>query len=219
LRQERLLEEYGFTCTCQRCQTEQAWSDGEESEDGEAAGEEENVSESDLVVVGTALNKGKAKVAEGEERSTGGKSEAGAEDGEAEGKEGPESEGDLVVIGTALNKGKAKVAEGESESRAGTSLEIGSDDESEDGRPSGSQMDDGGDFEHAFFFVKYLCPHEECGGTMAPLEGRWTGGQPGVGEYEQAEAMECNVCGLIRTDAEFELELANLDEEQDAELS
>lgn len=219
MRQERLLEEYGFTCTCQRCQTEEAWSDGEESEDGEAAGEEGNVSEGELVVVGTALSKAKAKGAGDEERSNGGSSEADAKDGEAEGKERLESEGDLVVIGTALNKGKAKVSEGENESRAGTSLEIGSDEESEDGRPSGSQTEDGGDFEHAFFFVKYLCAHEECGGTMAPLEGRWTGGQPGVGEFEQAEAMECNVCGLIRTDAEFELELAKLDEEQDAELS
>lgn len=179
LRQERLAEEYGFTCTCQRCQTEQAWSD--EDEDGEWEDEEREGGEAgvtELEVVGTALSKGKAKVVEPEARGESGEN-----------------------VGGRASRGD------------------GSGSESEEGGPLGGGDEGQDDFQHAIFFVKYLCPDEDCGGTMAPLEGRWTGVQPGKGKYEPAEAMECNMCAKIRTDAEFESELASLEEEQAADLS
>ncbi|XP_002970670.2 histone-lysine N-methyltransferase ASHR2 [Selaginella moellendorffii] len=61
-----------------------------------------------------------------------------------------------------------------------------------DGEDEEEEMDkDGdGDFPHAMFFVKYLCPEESCGGTMAPLPGN-------------ANLMECNVCGRLRSEQEF----------------
>lgn len=49
-------------------------------------------------------------------------------------------------------------------------------------------------FPHAMFFVKYLCPKEKCGGTMAPLP-------PSSGAI--SSIMECNVCGHLRTEEEF----------------
>jgi len=57
------------------------------------------------------------------------------------------------------------------------------------------------DFGHAMFFVKYLCPVEECGGTMAPLP-------PGELDAQGLEgSMECNFCGHIRSDEEFHRDL------------
>ncbi|KAL5700477.1 hypothetical protein ACHQM5_025914 [Ranunculus cassubicifolius] len=46
------------------------------------------------------------------------------------------------------------------------------------------------DFPHAYFFVKYVCSRENCGGTLAPLPP--SDGTP-------SEVMECNVCGQLRT--------------------
>ena len=40
------------------------------------------------------------------------------------------------------------------------------------------------------FLLKYVCPREGCGGTMAPL-------------FLDSSALECNVCGGTRTEAEF----------------
>lgn len=57
------------------------------------------------------------------------------------------------------------------------------------------------DFGHAMFFVKYLCPVEECGGTMAPLP-------PGELDAQGLEgSMECNFCGHVRSDEEFHRDL------------
>lgn len=61
--------------------------------------------------------------------------------------------------------------------------------------------DDDDDFGHAMFFVKYLCPVEECGGTMAPLP-------PGELDAQSLEgSMECNFCGHVRSDEEFHRDL------------
>ena len=39
------------------------------------------------------------------------------------------------------------------------------------------------------FLLKYVCPKEDCFGTMIPLEGR--------------SSYKCNMCGLQRTEEEF----------------
>ncbi|KAG0568079.1 hypothetical protein KC19_7G184800 [Ceratodon purpureus] len=90
--------------------------------------------------------------------------------------------------------------EGESDGE----LEVGASDvgagkvTSED---AGSVDDDEDDFGHAIFFVKYLCPVEECGGTMAPLP-------PGELDAQGLEgSMECNYCGHVRSDEEFHRDL------------
>ena len=71
--------------------------------------------------------------------------------------------------------------------------------------------DDKDDFGHAIFFVKYLCPVEECGGTMAPLP-------PGQLDAQGLEgSMECNFCGHVRSDEEFhrDLEEHGVDDDDD----
>lgn len=66
----------------------------------------------------------------------------------------------------------------------------GDEDEGEEG-----EEDD--DFGHAMFFVKFLCPVDDCGGTMAPLP-------PGeVDSQGLRGSMECNFCGHVRSDEEF----------------
>lgn len=47
---------------------------------------------------------------------------------------------------------------------------------------------------HVFLF-KYVCPREGCGGTMAPMS------------QHQSNELQCNVCGKVRTEAEFLAEL------------
>lgn len=47
-----------------------------------------------------------------------------------------------------------------------------------------------GDFPHAYFFVRYLCDRENCGGTLAPL--------PPSPQGTESNVMECNVCGHLR---------------------
>lgn len=57
----------------------------------------------------------------------------------------------------------------------------------------GEEMED--DFPHAYFFLKYVCSRENCGGTLAPLpppEGVTSG------------IMECNVCGQLRSAEEVD---------------
>ncbi|KAH6756601.1 ASH1-related protein 2 [Perilla frutescens var. hirtella] len=44
------------------------------------------------------------------------------------------------------------------------------------------------DFPHAYFFVRYMCSRDNCGGTLAPL--------PPV-DARPSMVMECNVCGSL----------------------
>ncbi|XP_024397521.1 histone-lysine N-methyltransferase ASHR2 [Physcomitrium patens] len=123
-RQQKLQEEYGFWCTCARCNVESKWKDEDEEQDEE---------------------------------------DEGYSNGELE-----------------LGKGEATLEDVES---------IDDDDDDED------------DFGHAMFFVKYLCPVEGCGGTMAPLP-------PGELDHQGLEgSMECNFCGCVRSDEEFHRDL------------
>ncbi len=54
------------------------------------------------------------------------------------------------------------------------------------------------------FVMRYLCPQEDCGGTLAPITG--------------SDTQECNRCSHKRTDAEF-MELIESLQEEDDELS
>ncbi|XP_030524415.1 histone-lysine N-methyltransferase ASHR2 [Rhodamnia argentea] len=49
------------------------------------------------------------------------------------------------------------------------------------------------DFPHAYFFLRYMCNRENCGGTMAPLP---------PSECAPSNRMECNVCGQLRNEDE-----------------
>ncbi|ERN06421.1 histone-lysine N-methyltransferase ASHR2 [Amborella trichopoda] len=75
------------------------------------------------------------------------------------------------------------------------------DDEEEDEKMALENEEEEQEFPHAYFFVRYLCPNEECGGTVAPLP-------PSQGT--PSNIMECNVCGQLRTEEEF-----NRDEDED----
>lgn len=109
-RQRRLLEDYGFSCLCDRCKVEAQWSHEDDGgEEDEAMDEEEEEGEN---MVGS----------EGEEND---------------------------------------VKQGE------------------------------GDFPHAYFFVKFVCERENCGGTLAPLPP--SNGSP-------SDVMECNACGGLKKD-------------------
>ncbi|KAK6148890.1 hypothetical protein DH2020_016415 [Rehmannia glutinosa] len=44
------------------------------------------------------------------------------------------------------------------------------------------------DFPHAYFFVRYMCSRDNCGGTLAPLP---------PGDAHPSTIMECNVCGNL----------------------
>jgi hypothetical protein len=52
------------------------------------------------------------------------------------------------------------------------------------------------------FLLKYVCPGEECCGTLAPLPAT------------RGALFECNVCGSRRSEAEFLAELEQLHREQ-----
>ncbi|PKA54819.1 Histone-lysine N-methyltransferase ASHR2 [Apostasia shenzhenica] len=106
-RQQRLTEDYGFRCSCDRCEVEKNWKD-----DAEESMEEEE---------------------------------------EDEGVEAMEEEGG----------------------------EVGGEENN--------------DFPHAYFFVRYVCDQENCGGTMAPLPP----------QEKPSELMECNVCGRLRKQVDF----------------
>ena len=72
------------------------------------------------------------------------------------------------------------------------------------------------DFRHSFFFVKYLCPQNDCGGTMAALPGKWSirlekMGMTKPSDYVPSGIMECNSCGRLRTEEEF---VADLEQHQ-----
>ncbi|KAF5198860.1 Histone-lysine n-methyltransferase ashr2 [Thalictrum thalictroides] len=51
------------------------------------------------------------------------------------------------------------------------------------------------DFPHAYFFLKYVCSGDNCGGTLAPLP-------PSEGQL--SDVMECNVCGKLSTGEEID---------------
>jgi hypothetical protein len=55
------------------------------------------------------------------------------------------------------------------------------------------------------FLLRHVCPDEDCGGTLAPVSGCESG--PG-------RKYECNLCGRLRSEAEFmaELEMEMKDE-------
>ena len=48
------------------------------------------------------------------------------------------------------------------------------------------------------FILKYVCPEDECGGTLVPLLG--------------TEASKCNMCGRVRTETELMAELESYTE-------
>lgn len=76
------------------------------------------------------------------------------------------------------------------------------EDEQEEGMAWGDESneddsmdnEDGDDFPHAFFFVKFVCRHENCGGTLAPL--------PPSPRGQVSDMLECNVCGRLTKDEE-----------------
>ncbi|EPS66168.1 hypothetical protein M569_08605 [Genlisea aurea] len=67
--------------------------------------------------------------------------------------------------------------------------------EDHDSMEEGTCDDD--DFPHSYFFVKYMCSGENCGGTLAPLP-------PGSSSdnNNNTKTMECNVCGRLEVDEE-----------------
>lgn len=56
---------------------------------------------------------------------------------------------------------------------------------------------DDNDFPHAYFFLKYMCDRTNCGGTLAPL--------PPQGDTP-SNVMECNVCGKMKSDDDFDID-------------
>ncbi|KAJ0974632.1 hypothetical protein J5N97_016597 [Dioscorea zingiberensis] len=122
-RQERLLQDYGFKCECDRCQVEKNWKDDDDEEE-----EEEGMECMD----------------------------------EEEGLEGMEEDN------------------------------------------GGAGAEDDGDFPHAYFFIRYVCDRENCGGTLAPLP-------PSLGTTT-SNVMECNVCGRFKTEDDFGGDGSMLDE-------
>ncbi|XP_015881438.3 histone-lysine N-methyltransferase ASHR2 [Ziziphus jujuba] len=116
-RQRRLMEDYGFTCHCDRCKVEANWSDNDDDDDDalDVEQEEEEVMDEDT------------------DQQMEAASESGNEDG------------------------------GQADS----------------------------DFPHAYFFLRYMCSRNNCGGTLAPL--------PPTGD-SSSNIMECNVCGNLKND-------------------
>ncbi|OVA11950.1 SET domain [Macleaya cordata] len=118
-RQRRLMDDYGFTCDCDRCKVEANWKD-----------DNDDNMESD------------------------------------------DDDDEQMMAG-------------------------GSDDQEEEEDVEGGGGDNE-DFPHAYFFVKYVCERENCGGTLAPL--------PPSPEGTPSNVLECNVCGLLRTEEDEEEE-------------
>lgn len=59
-----------------------------------------------------------------------------------------------------------------------------------------SDKEDNSEFPHAYFFVRYMCHQNNCGGTLAPLP-------PSSSQSQSSSSvqvvMECNVCGNLQT--------------------
>lgn len=64
----------------------------------------------------------------------------------------------------------------------------------EDGMAEEESNDQNNDFPHAYFFVKYMCNRDGCGGTLAPLPPRSL-------SDSSSDLMECNVCGNLTKDS------------------
>ena len=85
-----------------------------------------------------------------------------------------------------------------------------SDDDSSDGAEDWEQGGDGYSIEYSLWMLKFLCPKEDCGGTLAPPTTTAV-----VMEASHASALalhrfltapphaQCNYCGYERSDAEF----------------
>lgn len=67
-----------------------------------------------------------------------------------------------------------------------------SDDDNEVMDEDGSADTD--DFPHAYFFMRYMCDRNNCGGTLAPLPPSPTA---------PSNVMECNVCGNLSNNVAF----------------
>lgn len=63
-------------------------------------------------------------------------------------------------------------------------MEVTEEEEEED--------NDNDDFPHAYFFVRYVCQRDNCGGTLAPLPPSDDNGMPAA-----SNTLECNVCGQL----------------------
>lgn len=113
-RQQRLKEDYGFVCDCDRCKVEASWSDDEEEGEGEREMDHD-------------------------------------EDGMDEDESGGDEGDGLETTDCSMDK-------------------------------------ENDDFPHAYFFVRYMCSRDNCGGTLAPL--------PPV-DARPSMVMECNVCGSL----------------------
>ncbi|XP_021756372.1 histone-lysine N-methyltransferase ASHR2-like [Chenopodium quinoa] len=108
-RQKRLLDDYGFSCLCDRCKIEAKWS--HEDEDEDEGGEDETM----------------------------------------------EQEEEMLPS---------------------------------DGENNEIEHDGDDDFPHAYFFVRFVCDKENCGGTLAPL--------PPSNYNNTTNVMECNACGSLK---------------------
>ncbi|GMI72118.1 SET DOMAIN PROTEIN 39, ASH1-related 2 [Hibiscus trionum] len=69
-------------------------------------------------------------------------------------------------------------------------------DEDSDEQMAGSDVEQGAgggeaDFPHAYFFVRYMCNGENCGGTLAPLP---------PSDDAPSKVLECNVCGNLKNE-------------------
>ncbi|XP_007035768.2 PREDICTED: histone-lysine N-methyltransferase ASHR2 [Theobroma cacao] len=71
--------------------------------------------------------------------------------------------------------------------------EVMDEDSDEQMIASDTDGDAGGvdDFPHAYFFFRYMCSHENCWGTLAPLP---------PSDDASSKVLECNVCGNLKND-------------------
>ncbi|GAB2270993.1 hypothetical protein Dimus_005849 [Dionaea muscipula] len=111
-RQQRLLDDYGFACSCDRCKIEVNWSN---------------------------------------------------QDDEVEDEDMKENDDEEVELDMATSDGENNEIEHDAQD----------------------------DFPHSYFFLRYMCDTENCGGTLAPL--------PPSGSVI-SRVMECNVCGQLKNE-------------------
>lgn len=91
-------------------------------------------------------------------------------------------------------KVEASWSEDECDSEMEAEDEAMDDDDEQDDDQMDAADDDGNcnDFPHAYFFLRYMCDKENCGGTLAPLP-------PSI-DGRSSAIMECNVCGNLKPD-------------------
>ncbi|KAI3838621.1 hypothetical protein MKX03_030387 [Papaver bracteatum] len=83
---------------------------------------------------------------------------------------------------------KVEVNWKEEDDNSGTGIEPDNDEAMEGSDEDASEADN--DFPHAYFFVKYVCDRDNCGGTLASL--------PPSQDGSPSVVLECNVCGRLR---------------------